>query len=111
VVVWWGSGKKTHLVMTGGIFRWGNPAMCSYVPVWLNFLDQTSVGNDTVILYLQIYLDATHVTTFGSVKFWSIVLWVGNVPKADRNDRGGRGRAILIGFLPTVSLSGRLDTV
>jgi hypothetical protein len=65
---------------------------------------QTLVSDDTVILYLQLYMDSTHVTSFGNFKFWGVFLWVGNVPKADWNDRGGRGRAILIGYLPTVSL-------
>ena len=74
-------------------------------------LNQTLVGNDTIILYLQIYLDSTHVTSFGNIKYWSVFLWVGNVPKADRNDRGGRGRAILIAFLPTVSLADIFDAI
>lgn len=29
-------------------------------------------------------------------------MWLGNVPKADRNDRGGRGRAFLVAYLPSV---------
>lgn len=67
----------------------------------LNFC-QTALGDDTAIIYLQIYLDSTHVTSFGNVKYWGVFLWVGNVPKDDRKDKGGRGRAILIAFLPTV---------
>jgi hypothetical protein len=50
------------------------------------------------------YVDATHVTSFGNVKYWGVYVWVGNVPKADRNDRGGRGRAILVAYLPVVSV-------
>lgn len=66
---------------------------------------QTKLGNHTFIIYLQIYVDATHVTSFGNIKYWGVFIWVGNVPKADRNDRGGRGRAMLIAYLPVVSLN------
>jgi hypothetical protein len=62
------------------------------------------IGDDTFVIYLQIYVDATHVTSFGNVKYWGVFVWVGNVPKADRNDRGGRGRAILVAYLPVVGL-------
>lgn len=65
---------------------------------------QTLVGNGKMIIYIQVYIDATHVTSFGNIKFWGVFLWVGNVPKADRNDRGGRGRAVLIAYLPIVSI-------
>jgi hypothetical protein len=64
---------------------------------------KTKLGNETFVIYLQIYVDSTHVTSFGNVKYWGVYLWVGNVPKADRNDRGGRGRAMLIAYLPSVS--------
>jgi hypothetical protein len=57
-----------------------------------------------VVIYLQLYLDSTHVSSFGNVKYWGVFLWIGNIPKAGRNDRGGRGRAILIAYLPTVSI-------
>lgn len=60
------------------------------------------MGDDTVIIYLQIYLDSTHVTSFGNVKYWGMFLWIGNVPKADHRDKGGRGHAILIAYLPMV---------
>ena len=60
------------------------------------YINQTNIGNDTFVIYLQIYVDATHVTAFGNVKYWGVFLWVGNVPKADRNGCGGRGHAILI---------------
>jgi hypothetical protein len=63
---------------------------------------KTKLGNDTFVIYLQIYADSTHVTSFGNVKYWGVYLWVGNVPRADRKDRGGRGRAMLIAYLPIV---------
>lgn len=53
-------------------------------------------------MYLQLYADATHVTSFGNIKYWGVFMWVGNIPKADRNDRGGRGRAFLVAYLPSV---------
>jgi hypothetical protein len=62
------------------------------------------LGNESFVMYLQLYVDATHVTSFGNVKYWGVFLWLGNVPKADRNDRGGRGRASLIAYLPTVKI-------
>ena len=62
------------------------------------------IRGDTFVIYLQIYVDATHVTCFGNVKYWGVFMWVGNVPKADRNGRGGRGRAILVAYLPVVGL-------
>ena len=43
------------------------------------------------------------MTSFGNVKYWDVFLWVRNAPKAQRLDRGGRGRAILIAYLPTVT--------
>ncbi|KAL1662130.1 hypothetical protein GGF50DRAFT_117329 [Schizophyllum commune] len=51
---------------------------------------------------LHVYVDATHVTALGNVKYWPVYMWLGNVPKADRNDMGGLGRATLIGFIPIV---------
>jgi hypothetical protein len=63
---------------------------------------QTTLDDDTIVIHLQIYIDSTHVTSFGNVKYWGVFLWIGNAPKAERNDRGGRGRAILIAYLPTV---------
>ncbi|KAL1700589.1 hypothetical protein EV121DRAFT_295055 [Schizophyllum commune] len=63
---------------------------------------QFKLGPLAFVIFVQLYVDATHVTSFGNIKYWALYLWVGNVPKADRNDSGGRGRAQLIGFLPTV---------
>lgn len=57
-----------------------------------------------MIIYLQLYIDSTHVTSFGNVKYWGVFLWIGNVPKADRNDQGGRGRAVLVAYLPSVGI-------
>ena len=68
-------------------------------------MSQTYIGTDKVVIYLQLYIDSTHVTSFGNVKYWGVFLWVGNVPKADRNDQGGRGRAILVAYLPSVGIS------
>ena len=66
------------------------------------YTTQTKLGQDAFVIYLQIYVDATHVTSFGNVKYWGVYVWVGNIPKADRNNRGGRGRAILVAYLPVV---------
>ncbi|KAL1713402.1 hypothetical protein EV715DRAFT_296107 [Schizophyllum commune] len=63
---------------------------------------QFKLGPLSFVIFVQLYVDATHVTSFGNIKYWALYLWVGNIPKADRNDSGGRGRAQLIGFLPTV---------
>jgi hypothetical protein len=68
----------------------------------LTFAFQTMLGDDTIVIHLQIYMDSTHMTSFGNVKYWGVFLWIGNAPKAERSDRGGRGRAILIAYLPTV---------
>jgi hypothetical protein len=73
-----------------------------------SYMNQTKLGHDAFVIYLQIYVDATHVTSFGNVKYWGVFMWVGNVPKADRNDRGGRGRAILVAYLPVVMCLGCL---
>ncbi|TRM55788.1 hypothetical protein BD626DRAFT_576598 [Schizophyllum amplum] len=63
---------------------------------------QTALGSSAFGIYLQVYVDATHVTCFGNVKYWGVYIWLANIPKADRNDPGGLGRATLIGFLPVV---------
>ncbi|KAL1689775.1 hypothetical protein GGG16DRAFT_114767 [Schizophyllum commune] len=63
---------------------------------------QNLLGPSAYGVYMQIYVDSTHVTSFGNVRYWSVYLWLANVPKADRNDPGGLGRAQLIGFLPAV---------
>ncbi|KAI0061984.1 hypothetical protein BV25DRAFT_1916289 [Artomyces pyxidatus] len=66
---------------------------------WWNM--QTAIGRDGVIIYVQLYADATVVSTFGNTKAWSVYLWLGNVPKSARKGRG-KGRAVLLGYLPTV---------
>ena len=68
----------------------------------LTLIFQTTLGDDAIVIHLQIYIDSTHVTSFGNVKYWGVFLWIGNAPKAERSDRGGRGRGILIAYLPTV---------
>lgn len=93
-------GRRIHQAMIGGISKL---ALCFIYYICFSYFCQTTLGNGTIILYAQIYIDATHVTVFGTVKYWGLFLWIGNIPKADRRDRGGRGRAILIAYLPVVS--------
>ena len=90
-VVSCGSGKKIHLVMTGGMSRYTFPCFSTICHSFDDFPSQTCIGKNKVIIYLQFYIDSTHVTSFGNVKYWGVFLWIGNVPKADRNDRGGQG--------------------
>lgn len=62
---------------------------------------QDSFGPDAFVACVHIYIDSAKVTTFGDHKYWPVFLWLGNVPKDMRNGKG-LGRAILIGYLPTV---------
>ncbi|KAL1725193.1 hypothetical protein EV714DRAFT_256070 [Schizophyllum commune] len=67
---------------------------------WYALQDELDSG--TFAICLQVYIDATHVTPNGNVKYWPMHLWLSNVPKADRNDTGGLGGASLVGLIPIV---------
>jgi hypothetical protein len=60
------------------------------------------IGPDGYVLYIQIYIDSTHLTTIGGAKVWPVYAWLGNVPAALRK-RHGKGGAALVGYLPFVS--------
>lgn len=66
-------------------------------------IQQTIIGPNGVVIFVQIYTYQTVLSTFGSKQtVWAVYLWIGNVPKAHRRGKGV-GRAILIGILPSVS--------
>ncbi|KAF7796306.1 hypothetical protein EIP86_007483 [Pleurotus ostreatoroseus] len=62
---------------------------------------QTTVGPEKIVIYYCIYADATQLNAFGTQKAWPVYIWISNIPKALRRGKG-KGRAILLGFLPNV---------
>ncbi|KAG8700989.1 hypothetical protein FRC09_005626 [Ceratobasidium sp. 395] len=62
---------------------------------------QTRIGPGGRALWVQVYVDATHLSTAGGAKVWPVYGWLGNVPAALRKGRG-KGGAALIGYLPVV---------
>ncbi|KEP45810.1 hypothetical protein V565_239550 [Rhizoctonia solani 123E] len=63
---------------------------------------QLRIGSNGCILYIQLYVDATHLTLSGGAKVWPVYLWLGNLPSSIRK-RQGKGGAVLVGYLPVVS--------
>lgn len=63
---------------------------------------QTNLGLHACVLYLQLYVDATHLTIIGNVKVWPVYAWLGNLPASVRKKRG-KGGAVLVAYLPFVS--------
>ncbi|KAB5587486.1 hypothetical protein CTheo_9075 [Ceratobasidium theobromae] len=61
---------------------------------------QYRIASNQCILYLVLYIDETNVSTIGGVKVWPVYIWVGNLPASIRKQRGKKGGAILIGYLP-----------
>ncbi|KAG9077154.1 hypothetical protein FS749_010990 [Ceratobasidium sp. UAMH 11750] len=70
---------------------------------------QSRVGPGGRILYLHMYMDATHLSTGGGAKLWPVYVWLGNVP-AELRKKHGKGGATLIGHLPVVKDDKRLDS-
>ncbi|KAG8767221.1 hypothetical protein FRC12_006384 [Ceratobasidium sp. 428] len=69
---------------------------------------QLRVGPAGRIIYLHVYMDATHLTIGGGVKVWPVYVWLGNIP-AEIRKRRGKGGAALVAYLPVVHEDRRLD--
>ncbi|KAG8710535.1 hypothetical protein FRC08_017044 [Ceratobasidium sp. 394] len=73
---------------------------------WWNL--QNTLGSKNCILYIHLYMDATTVSIFSSVKVWPVYAWLGNVPSALRK-KHGPGGAVLVAYIP-VHKDTRLST-
>lgn len=87
----------------GGKCRWVN-VIPNCNKTNLSFLLQSRIAPNQHILYLVVYIDETNVSTIGGVKVWPVYLWIGNLPASVRKRRRKKGGAILIGYLPKVSV-------
>ncbi|KAG9101276.1 hypothetical protein FS749_008500 [Ceratobasidium sp. UAMH 11750] len=74
---------------------------------WWNI--QNTLGLNTRVLYVQLYMDATTVSIFGGVKVWPVYAWLGNIPSALRK-KHGPGGAVLVAYIPVVHKDKRLSS-
>ncbi|KAG9077650.1 hypothetical protein FS749_010436 [Ceratobasidium sp. UAMH 11750] len=70
---------------------------------------QLWIGPGSRILYIQLYVDSTHLSVGGGAKVWPMYAWLGNLPAALRK-RHGKGGAALVGYLPVVEEDKRLSS-
>ncbi|KAG8716193.1 hypothetical protein FRC08_009756 [Ceratobasidium sp. 394] len=70
---------------------------------------QLWIGPGSRILYIQLYVNSTHLSVGGGAKVWPMYAWLGNLPAALRK-RHGKGDAALVGYLPVVEEDKQLSS-
>ena len=65
---------------------------------------QDKVGPNHIAIHTILYSDATTLNPLGTKKAWPVHLWVGNIPQRVQKSQSSTGKAIHVGYLPTLSI-------